>query len=164
MRRSFGLATVLVALSLAFPLATSAAPPWSRIPPGSVVADFGSGQVCPAATGEVIITYLGGSSGDVVKWDGRIMAMGGGPYEVTSVAAGKSVMVHTDGMITPSPDGNIQTSSGTIMWGFLPGDTGPGDQSVGRLLAMTGHQISQYSPRAFSYSGKAVMDVCAAIS
>jgi hypothetical protein len=162
-RRSFGLATVLVALSLAFPLAASAAPPWSRIPVG-VVADFPPGSACPAATGEVTVTYLGGSSGFVLKRDGRVMAMGGGHYEVTAGATGMSVVVHTDGMITLSPDGNIQTGSGKIMWGFGPGEVGPGNQSSGRLLAMTGHQISQYSPPAFSYSGQAPVDVCAAIS
>jgi hypothetical protein len=162
-RRSIGLAGVLVALSFAFPSATSAAPPWSRITPG-VVGDFGPGQVCPAATGEVTVTYLGGSSGYVVKRDGRLMATGGGHYEITAVATGTSVVVHTAGEITVSPDGNIQTASGTILWVFFPGDHGPGDQSSGRTVVMTGHQISQVSPPAFSYSGRIAEDVCAAIS
>lgn len=163
MRRSMGLAAAVVALSLVFPLGASAAPPWSRIEPG-VVADFPAGWVCPESTGEVIVTYLGGSGGDVVKRDGRLMAMGGGQYEVTAVATGASVVVRTAAMTSLSPDGNIGHGAGLILWVFFPGDPGPGDTSVGRTLYMAGHEIMQVSPPAFTYSGRVVLDVCAAIS
>jgi hypothetical protein len=172
-RRSFGLATLLVALSLAFPLAASAGPPGDRVPPGTVIQDLPAGMVCPAATGEVTWTIVDGQYSVVAKPDGRVMqVLGASDLMVTSVATGKSVVLKAAGMTSISsagPDALVARSSGLTVWGFFPGDAGPGVQTAGRTYYFVGTStallgLPDWTGLTFSYSGKILMDVCAAIS
>lgn len=169
MRRSFGLAAVLVALSLMFPLGASAGPASGRIPPGTIVVDAPPGLVCPVATGEVIWTIVDGQYSMVDKPDGRLMeGMGISHLEVASLATGKSVVLKIAGAGSYSPDGTVVHLSGKVIWGFFPGDAGPGDQAAGRSFYFEGTQTALNAANGatidFNYSGQIVMDVCAAIS
>jgi hypothetical protein len=120
----------------------------------------------------VIWTLVDGQSSVVAKPDGRVMTgMGTSHLEVISVATGKSVVLKGAGALSASPVGAGQTlihASGKVLWGFFPGDKGPGDQTAGRTFAFVGTQTALNAADGatidFSYSGKIVMDVCAAIS
>jgi hypothetical protein len=172
-RRFFGLAAVLVALSLALPIGASAGPQGTRVPPGTVIGVFPAGQVCPDALGEVTWTVLSGQESYVDKPDGRLMAgLGTAQWEVRSAATGKAVVLKTAGKATYSalqPDGTYTIhASGQGFFGFFPGDVGPGDQTAGRTFLFKGTQKGVNTTAGatieFRYSGQIVMDVCAAIS
>jgi hypothetical protein len=172
MRRSSGLATVLVALSLVFPAAASAGPPDARMPVPSVIYAFDAGMVCPMAVGKVTWSIIDGQNSVLAKPDGRVMAgLGTSLAEVASAATGKSVVLKIAGAGTTSfpPDGSmLMHNAGMTIWGFYPGDAGPGDRSSGRSYLMAGSQravnTAQGATVEFSYSGQILMDVCAAIS
>jgi hypothetical protein len=164
---------VLVALSLLVPLGVSAGPPGARIPPGTVFVDAEPGLVCPEATGEVTWTFVDGQYSVVDKPGGRNMqGMGTGQIEVRGVDTGKSLVVQLAGATSYSPPGEDGTSvahtAGKVIWGFWPGDAGPGDLSSGRTYVFVGSTTAllaaDYTSLDFSYSGKILMDVCAAIS
>jgi hypothetical protein len=172
MRRFFGLATVLVALSLAFPIGASAGPAWGRVPPGTLWIDAPPGLICPEAVGEVTWTYLGGNVSWVDMPGGRqFIGMGIGRWEVAG-SNGKSIVVVTDSLGSVSPprdDGStVQRTSGRVMWAFFPGDLGPGDRTAPRTFLFAGSQNAVVAVDGtgleFTWSGQILMDVCAAIS
>jgi hypothetical protein len=80
----------------------------------------------------------------------------------------KSVVLKTAGVVSYSPDGTVVHTSGKGFWGLFPGDAGPGDRAAGRTFYFVGTQTALLAADGtgldFSYSGKIVMDVCAAIS
>ncbi len=173
MRRLFGLATVVIALSLLFPLGASAGPPGARIPPGTVFIDAPAGLICPAAIGDVTWTVLDGQGSVVGKPGGRLMAgMGTAHVKVASAATGKFVVVDISGAGSASPVGDELLAyhiSGMQLWGLFPGDAGPGDRTSARTYYFVGTTTALLvaadgTALEFSYSGKIVMDVCAAIS
>jgi hypothetical protein len=145
-----------------------------RTPLGLLFPPFAAGQVCPEATGIVTWTLVDGQNSVVTKPDGRVMTtLGTGDLQVTSGATGKSVVLKIAGMVSmspPGPDTLTEHISGHTIWGFFPNDVGPdGQQSFGRSYYMVGTQtallgLPDYTGLAFSYSGKILMDVCAAIS
>lgn len=172
MRRSLSLASVLVALSLLVPLGVSAGPPGARIPPGTVFVDAEPGLVCPVATGAVTWTIVDGQYSGVDKPGGRWMeGMGTAHIKVASGATGKFVVLDITGAGSGSPVGDDLVRyhfSGKMLWGFWPGDAGPGDQTAARTYYVVGTttalSAADGTALEFSYSGRIVLDVCAAIS
>jgi hypothetical protein len=163
---------VLVALSLLFPLGASAGPPDGRLPPGTIFLVAPPGMICPAATGEVTWTVLDGQYSVVDKPGGRRMeGMGTAHLKVASGATGRFVVLDITGAGSASPVGEDLVAyhiSGKQVWGFWPGDAGPGDRMSARTYYFVGTTNTLLAEDGtaldFSYSGKIVMDVCAAIS
>jgi hypothetical protein len=164
--------TALVALSLLFPLGASAGPPDGRLPPGTVFAVAPPGLICPEATGEVTWTIVDGQYSVVNKPGGRRMeGMGTAHMKVASGTTGKFVVLDISGAGSGSPVGDDLFRyhfSGKMLWGFFPGDAGPGDRTAARSYYFVGTTTTLVAADGtgleFSYSGKIVMDVCAAIS
>jgi hypothetical protein len=155
-----------LAVPVVFASAASAGNVIGRVPPGTVY-----GQVPCAGPDGVTITYLGGNISFWTLPTGTLKASGHQQVEVTNNLTGKSVVITSDGMgkFVFEADGTlINTSSGSSLWSFYPGDVGPGDQSAGRLFLFVGTQTGVIDPAgatvAFNYSGKIIEDVCAAVS
>ena len=147
-------------LVAAFVPAASAGPPSGRYQPG-VLASFPAGLVCPAAVGDVTANYLSGNWSLVGKSDGRLFqGMGTGWFEVSGSKTGKAVVLQVSGVSIYSADGNELTSAGKALWAFFPGDAGPGNQSVGRVLYFVGTQTTDWLAGTFTYSGRLLGNIC----
>ena len=173
MRRSLGLASVLVALSLMFPLGASAGPPDGRFPPGTIFAVAPPGLICPAATGEVTWTIVDGQYFVVGKPGGRWMeGMGTARMKVASGATGKFIVldIYRRGLWLPGWRRSARVPHlRKAALGVLPGDAGPGDRTSARTYYFVGTTTTLLAAADGTAlegpaTGRIVLDVCAAIS
>jgi hypothetical protein len=171
MRKKTTMAVVLALLAAVgvFASTASAGSGGARVPPGSIWADIPAAMACPGATSGVTITYVSGNYSETFPAYG-IFVTGNATFEVTNNATGKSVLVPTDGRgkVTWIDTGSVFADAGRTLWYFFPGDVGPGDQTTARMYLIDGNTTAVDDPNfatlAFSYQGRIVEDVCAAIS